>query len=351
MKVDLPALSLALSRASSGIKRTESPSSGAVLLRASQGLLRASMCDGQRLSSGICTCEGDLEVAVEAKRLAQLIQSCSAPELKLSHNPEGGLLFRGGGVKAKLNGYVVEDLPSHAPPPADSRIDLWSELSDRVRWANRLTEEKLDYNSKPIERVVLLELGGGKARVFARLQGTMAVWFEGSWDGEISLIPINRGLVSLFPPGPLSLAWSDGWIGFEGDSSTHEPRIECDEENGARYWKRVEACPSTGSQFSAKALQAAIDGALSVYSADTTSYRSVVLEAEGEVLRVISQSHAGEYVADVPLSGEAKFKGKFNAELVSRIASGFKDPFLAVKDSTLWMWHKNSKVALQGMRA
>jgi hypothetical protein len=350
MKIDLPGLSLALQRASLGIRRTEDPSSGAVLLSASKGSLRASMVADHRLSVATCPCEGDLEVAVEADRLKKLLDACTAPAAELIPK-DGDLIFKAGGVKAKLRGYDIQKLPRHAAPALTQKLSLSAELVDRTRYAEKLTRDRVDHNSRIFEKVILLELKDGIATIFAGLASSMALWHERPWNAEDNLfVGINRQLVSLMPAGPQDLVWSDNHIGFETeDFATYESRIETDGHPHSAYRKPLAHCPAAGSGFNPKDLSSAINGALSVYSVEGL-HRPIVLEAKDSVLEVIWESSAGDFSAEVVLFGPSNFKGKFNADLLTKIASGLKAPHLAVKDMTLWIWEGSTRIALQGMR-
>jgi hypothetical protein len=177
----------------------------------------------------------------------------------------------------------------------------------------------------------------------------MGTWFSGEWKGWEGEVFLNRSLVQCIS-GPGNLAWSDTVAGFETeDFSVYERRYEC--EPGAAAWKVAEKCPVVGAGFDPKALAKAIAGSLSVYSLDKETFRSVILEAKNSTLSVRSpDSWAGEYLSEIPLFGEANFTGRFNAELLTRIAGSMKCPTMALKDMTLWVWDGESKVALQGMR-
>lgn len=350
MKIDLPALSLALQRASLGIRRTEDPSSGAVLLSASSGSLRASMVADHRLSVATCPCEGDLEVAVEADRLKKLLEACADPVAELVPKDDD-LTFRVGGVKAKLRGYDRQRLPRHTAPSLAQRLSLSAELVDRIRYIEKLTRDRVDHNSKPYEKVILLELKDGIATLFGALRGTMASWYEGPWNPEDAFfVGINRQLAALMSPGPQDLVWSDNQIGFEtGDFAVYESKVETDGHPLPSHRKILAGLPGNGSGFGSKELVAAINGAMSVYSVEGLD-RPIRLKASGTALEVIWQSHAGDFVSEIELIGEASFEGKFNADLLTKIVTGLKAPILAMKDMTLWIWEGSTKIALQGMR-
>lgn len=346
MKIALPALSLALQRASLGVKRTKDPSSGAALLSASQGLLRVSRTDGHVLSDAECPCEGDIHVAVDADRLKELLRSSAGTEATLTEK-DSHLHLSCGGVKAKLSGYKAEDLPRHSRPVMPCQIDL-GDLGKKLAWAQKLTQEGWDHNQKPIEHVVAVEWKDGGYRGCARNGGSMIAAFEGesSKIGDFSVC-VNKTLIERVA-GAENLAFSDHWIGFwSADSATFEPRIDCPEKAAAEIWRILEKCPKEGAVVDPKDLSAAISGAAAVYSADE-KYPRVTLTSKGG-LTVSAHSWAGEYSATIPFEG-SEWSGTFNASLLTKIATSLKAPQIVVKDSTLWAWEGPCKVALQGMR-
>lgn len=347
MKIDLPSLSLALQRASLGVKRTKDPSSGAALLSASQGLLRVSRTDGHVLSDSECPCEGDLQVAVDADRFKELLRSSTGSEAALEA-PGSFLEYSCGGVRARLDGYKVEDLPRHTRPVMPCQIDL-GDLGKKLAWAQKLTQETWDHNQKPIEHVVAVEWKEEKYRGCARNGGSMIAAFEGESSEIIDLsVCVNKTLIERVA-GAESLTFSDRWIGFwSADSATFEPRIDCPEKAAGEVWRVLERCPKEGATADPKDLSAAISGAAAVYPAEE-KYPRVTLASGGGELVVSAHSWAGEYFATVPFEG-SEWSGTFNASLLTKIITSLKAPQIVVKDTTLWAWEGPYKVALQGMR-
>lgn len=349
MKIDLPALSLALQRASLGVKRTKEPSSGAALLSASGGLLRVSRTDGHVLSDAECHCEGNIQVAVDADRLKELLRSSTGSEAVLTGD-DSWLRYSCSGVKSKLKVYEIATLPRHSRPALPSQLDLAGDLGKKLLWAQKLTQESWGHNQKPFEHVVVVEWSEGAYRGCARNGGSMLVAFEGKSDkaGEFGVC-VNKSLIERIPADAENLAFSDHWVGFwSADSATFEPRIDCPLEAAAQAWRILSKMPNEGTVVDPKALAAAISGAEAVCLAETR-WPAVTLTSGGGELVASAQSWAGEYFASVPFEGP-EWKGTFSADLVTKIVTSLKAPKLAMKDMTLWVQDGPYKVALQGMR-
>lgn len=349
MKIDLPSLSLALQRASLGVKRTKEPSSGAALLSASGGLLRVSRTDGHHLSDAECPCEGDLEVAVDADRLKELLRSSTGSEAVLKGD-DSWLHYSCAGVKSKLKVYEIATLPRHSRPTLPSQLDLADDLGRKLLWAQKLTQESWDHNQKPFEHVVVVEWSEGVYRGCARNGGSMLVAFEGKSDkaGEFGVC-VNKSLIERISADAENLAFSDHWIGFWcADSATFEPRIDCPPEAASQAWKILGKCPDSGAVVDPKALSAAISGAAAVYPAEEKYPRVTLTSGLGELV-ASAHSWAGVYSAAVPFEGP-EWKGTFSADLVTKIVTSLKAPKLSMKDTTLRVQDGPFKVALQGIR-
>lgn len=349
MKIDLPSLSLALQRASLGVKRTKEPSSGAALLSASGGLLRVSRTDGHHLSDAECHCEGDIQVAVDADRLKELLRSSTGSEAVLKGD-DSWLHYSCAGVKSKLKVYEIATLPRHSRPKLEGKALLEDDLGDKLAWAEKLTREAWDHNQKPIEHVVALEWTGSGYRGYARNGSSMAVRFEGqSNEANRLAVCVNKSLIERLPSGADFLTFSDHLIGFEcPDQATFEPRVECPLEPNSSIWRLFEKCPEEGAAVDPKALSAAISGAAAVYPAEEKYPRVTLTAGEGE-LTATAHSWAGVYSAAVPFEGP-EWKGTFSADLLTKIVTSLKAPQIVVKDVTLWVQDGPYKVALQGMR-
>jgi hypothetical protein len=346
MKVELAALSLALSRASAGIQRTQDPSSGAVLLSASSGLLRASMVSNHRLSFGSCPCEGDIEVAVEAKRLSDLIASCPEGEVELK--PKGiSLSFLAAETRATLAGYDPILLPRHTRPPDLQTVSIPGELVAKIRTIEKLTGGVAGaWGGGGDEQVVLLLNEGGGTEVVAHYQGMLAARFSGiEVPGSWSSLALNRQLVQALPSGAVDLAWSETHIGFEvDDSGTYEPRIEGVESRVLAFFNKPR--PACTGRVEAKSLARAVKGALSVSL--TGRVRPIDVQASDGRLVVSCKSDAGDYEAN--LAADASLSpGRYNAELLLRVCSACAVPAAVVNTRTLWLEEGGLTIALQGM--